>query len=238
MKRNIHIAFLVLSMITSIRLEAQEMKHRSVALSDEQLVFSLFSDVWSGLPEEVEQDLINRGFSIQLFYDRPFSTSNFSMAFGLGWKQHNLYSNAYPVKDRLFGDGQTVFYTVPTRVGTKVIEYTLNKMSLGYLDIPVEFRYRSRSNLKFKASLGISGSVLLTSFTKYIGSDFRGNPDETVKWKRYQLPNVSPYTYTAIFRFGVRQWGFSASYQIPSVFRSGMGPDIRPLSFGLTYNPA
>jgi hypothetical protein len=234
MKRLISIVFLLFT----LQLSAQEKIFRSVAMSDEQLLISLFTDYWEGTPEDVDQRLVNPGLSVYLLYDRPLGLSNFSIAFGLGWVQHNFHSNAYPVRDVLLGGGSTYFYLVPGRVGLKTIEYTRNKVSLGYLSLPLEFRYRSRSDLKFKFSIGATASLLGTSYIKYRGNDFWGNPDELVRLKRYRIPNIAPFVYSVQSRIGVRQWGFQVMYQIPSSFRKGLGPELRPLSFGLTYNPA
>lgn len=230
-------AIILLLLLAGIGLSAQEPSYPSVAMSDEQLVFSFYSDVWKGLPDDVEPDLINRGYSIHLFFDIPISTSSFSLAIGAGWQQHNLYSNAYPARDNLISQGRTQFYLVPTMVGTNAIEYSLNRMSLGYLSMPLEFRYRSRSELKFKLSIGFTGGMLLSGFMKYKGSDYMANPEETVKWKRYGIPNALPYTYGVSFRIGIRQWGLQYHYQLPSVFITDKGPDVRPVSVGLTYHP-
>lgn len=224
-------------LLCALSASAQEKRFPSVAMSDEQLIFGIFLDNWLGLPEYVDGRLINQGYSIQLLYDQPLGLSNFSLAFGLGWRQHNLFSDAYPVKDLLLSEGRTQFYLVPGYVGTESIEYSLNKMALNYVELPVEFRYRSRSDLKFKLTLGGTAALLASSYIKYKGDDFWSNPVDVVKIKRFGIPNAALFVYAANLRIGVRQWGFNVNYQFPSVFKKDMGPDLVPVSFGLTFNP-
>src|ERR1039457_7265220 len=95
-----------------------------------------FNDFWINMPSDVKSRLINQGFTIMSTYNVPFGKSNFSFAIGLGLTIHNMYGNFY-VNSRT---DTTDFKKIPD-----IISYKKSKMTLTYLEIPVEFRFKSKS---------------------------------------------------------------------------------------------
>jgi hypothetical protein len=128
-------------------------------------------------------------------------------------------------------DDSTVFYKVPDS-----INFRRTKFTLGYFDIPLELRYKSKSDVRF--AFGFKFGILMTSFTKYKGDDFSPNDiNKLVIYKKTRIPNVARFRYGLSLRFGYKWlnvWGY---YQLSDVFEKGKGPEMYPVSVGISLMP-
>jgi len=120
-----------------------------------------------------ETKWFNQAISIGAMHDKPLGKGPFSVALGLGFSTYNYHSNLR------VADGDLVAYHIPiwetdsTWHGysstLKPNEFVKNKISWTYIDIPFEFRIRTKPNNKnnyFKISLGAKLSVLLQTHSK------------------------------------------------------------------------
>ncbi|MEI6852949.1 MAG: outer membrane beta-barrel protein [Bacteroidota bacterium] len=213
----------------------------------DRLVFNIFSDIWMGAPtDSMSIKKINRGADFYVMKEFPFGKSNFSFALGLGVGCNNLYSNAMPVKsfslDSLGAkvyDGKTVFTKIPSFSpdGRQPINFKNNKFTQVYLDIPLEFRYRMKNNA-FKFYLGGKVGLMLSNHTKYNGDDYTENyPTGTMRIKEYKIANVSKYRYGITARIGWKWIQVYGYYSLSKLFKKDLGPDMYPISVGLTISP-
>ena len=187
----------------------------------------VFTDIWQDLPQTIEPATINQGVNIFGSYNYILNNGNFSLSPGIGLSYHNLNNKSLTMTI----EDSTIFYPVPDS-----INFRRTKFTLGYFDIPIELRYKSKGDVRF--AFGFKFGILMTSFTKYKGDDFEPNDiNKLVIYKKVRIPNVSRFRYGLSLRLGYKWlnvWGF---YQLSSVFEKGKGPDMYPISVGISLMP-
>ena len=143
----------------------------------DKFIVDVFHDLWQDVPATVDLRAIQQGISLSAMYDINLFESNFSIAAGLGINCHNFYSNAVPT--RKFQDAndpiisaKTIFVPLNQYYG-KEIDYDCNKISLTYLEIPLEFRFKTNpaNDRPFRISLGAKVGYNINNHTKYKGED-------------------------------------------------------------------
>ena len=133
-----------------------------------------FTDIWQGKPSDMRLRTINQGFNIFAMYNLQLAETNSSFSFGLGVDNHNLYSNTRI--ENIHGD--TIKFIPITDV------YQRSKINLTYLSVPLEFKIRLKSEIKF--SVGFKIRYLISSKDKYIG-DVPGEPKGKTNVKRKKI---------------------------------------------------
>jgi hypothetical protein len=195
----------------------------------DRLIFELFTDFWSGLPEGLRQQSVNRGVNIQYLHDFPMGTTNFSLAAGLGFTGHNLYTNhVYFDPDRT---GDHNFIPVADIYSN---EYRNNKLSLNYLTIPLEVRYRTRNlpqTLRLHA--GIRTGWLVSGHTKYVGEVFPGGRQTLIKEKR--LTNIENFLVGFQGRVGYGRFNLHTYLSLTDIFSDNNASDASVFSLGVAF---
>jgi hypothetical protein len=166
----------------------------------------IFTDIWQNTPDGLALYAINRGINVFVMYNYRFGSSNLSFAFGLGLCSHNMYGNSLPEEI----DGETTFIKI-----TDSISYKKSKLVITYLDIPIEFRLKTKS--KFRAALS-------------------GNNDK-VKQKSTNVKYLELFRYGPTVRIGYRWFNITAYYSLSYLFKAGKGPDMYPISVGISLMP-
>jgi len=247
------IMFVALCLALSYSLSAQDKEDKKKTIygkltQADILVADVFTDMWimkGAAKDSIDPKQINRGANVSILKEFPFGTSNFSFAVGLGVSCHNLYSDAYPINytldstgNKVYG-GATYFTKIPAKStdGAQDIHYKNNKFTVVYADIPLEFRFRLKNNA-FKFYLGGKFGVMLSNHTKYRGDNFYEDyPTPTIKTKEYRIPNVNSVRYGITVRTGWKWVQAYAYYSLSHLFKKDKGPDMYPISVGLTISP-
>lgn len=186
---------------------------------------SIYTDLWQGIPEGMDNRTINQGVSYFLMYNHQFGKSNFSGAIGVGMGNHNLYSNTIIGTDTA---GKTVFTPI------EGVDYKKSKLSLTYLDFPVELRFKTKK--KFRLAAGFTAGVNLDSHSKYKGDDLGGTNDK-VKIKRKDIKNLETWRYGVTGLIGYKWFNVIVFYSLTNVFKEDQGPEIYPISIGISLRP-
>jgi len=192
----------------------------------------MFTDIMVKFPSDVKPRTINQGFNVFATYNVPFGKSNFGFSIGLGLTAHNIYGNFTVNK---YADS-TRLVKIPDTTS-----YKRSKMTLAYLEVPLEFRFKSKS--KVSIGIGFKGGFLIGSSTKYVGDGNIKNPDYTLisksltKVKFWGISDLESITYGPTFRIGYKWFNINAAYMLSSVFNKSNGPDVVPLSIGFVLMP-
>lgn len=184
----------------------------------------LYTDLWLSKPEGIDTRDINQGVGAFGMYDYPFGESNFSIAAGVGVGFHNMFTKGM-IEDI---KADTITY-IPF---ADTIDYKKYKLGLSYIDIPLEFRFKTEKKLRF--SVGVKVGFLIDAKTKYKGEREDG---EQVVLKQKQVDNIFNYRFGPMVRFGYDWFNVYAYYQVTKVFEPGRGPESYPLSIGITLLP-
>lgn len=190
----------------------------------DRFVLDINLDNWDKSPEGVKvKGFRSRGVNIMFLDERPFGKGNVAFAWGLGFSSQNFHTNADYFQD---DDADTSGFS-PLN-----IEYDLNKLSLNYIDVPFELRFRTNANAKgkrLKLSAGFKIGVLVNAHTKFNNGAY--------KVKRYHLKNIPDWHYGLSARLGFGKIGVSCFYSLTKLFNDGEGMEITPYSIGLSITP-
>lgn len=230
MKR-IAIAFILLSsLMFSTSLTAQVVN--SATKKKISIGVGLSTDIMMNMPEDIKPWAINRGFNILGTYNMPFGKSDFSFAIGIGLSTHNIYGN--------FVVNSTPDSTVLQRIPDS-IEYKHSKMTLAYLEVPLEFRWKHKS--KVTVGIGFKGGYMISSSAKYVGNgvietnSFTVPTEEKTRIKFWGIKNLENLTYGPTFRVGYKWISLTGYYMMSTMFTKGRGPEMYPISVGFLLMP-
>ncbi len=201
----------------------------------DRFIFDAFFDIWQDVPDGMDLEFYNRGINISLFRDYPLGYSNFSIAPGINFSSHNMYSDHWFKYD----DGKFDFISIKE----KGLSYDNNKISLNYIDIPVEFRYRTRPHRDmphpFRISVGAKLGYLIQAHTKYVGDVYLDNNGSEntreTKIKEYNLNNIESWRYGLTARIGYGYVNIIGYYPLNRIFKDNLGKDMYPISIGASF---
>jgi len=193
-----------------------------IAAKQDRLILNLNWDNWLKTTTGLEvKGFRSRGFSFLLMNEKVIGEGHTAFAWGLGFSSQNVHSNSFPTYNE---DGSKTFLSPIQN------SYDLNKLSCNFVDAALEFRFRTSENesrKRFKISAGLKGGYLVQSHTKY--------EDDNGKFKTYDIKNLNKFQYGVIGRIGYGKWGVSGYYSFVNLFKDGKGPELVPVSIGLSY---
>jgi Outer membrane protein beta-barrel domain len=204
---------------------------------NDHLLIQLSSDHWSGMPDSISshQQGFSRGFNAYFMLDKPFRSSpKFSIGFGLGISTSNI------VFKRTNVDLKSVSPLLPFTHVDSTNHFKKYKLATGYLEIPIEFRYSSKSlepNKSFKAALGLRVGALVNAHTKgKILQDKNNNTVNNYIQKENNKRFINGTRFIATARIGYGILSLFGAYQLNSVLKDGAGPVLHLYQVGLTIS--
>lgn len=219
-------AFLVLFLFFSLNGKAQMVNE--VAKKRVTIGVGMFTDIWFGVPNGIKTRTINQGFQSFVLYNVPFGKSNFGFAIGIGFRAQNMYGN-FLVKS-------TQDSTWLEKIGdTASVNYQRSKLTLPYLELPIEFRFKSKS--KIAVGIGFKVAYLLPAHTKYVGENYNTLTGAKYRAKFREIKNLEQFSYGPTFRMGYRWFNVNAYYSLSKIFTKGNGPEMYPFSIGFLLMP-
>ncbi|MEZ5197134.1 MAG: outer membrane beta-barrel protein [Bacteroidales bacterium] len=189
----------------------------------------VFTDIWQDVPEGVSPKTINPGVNVFGSYNYMLGKSNFSFSPGIGIGVHNMLNESFL---RTQGD-QTYFIQITDTMPD--LAYNKSKFVATYFDIPVELRFKSKSEFRF--ALGFKFGFLIKAHTKYKGDDFIGGNYYKVIYKKARIEHIEKNRYGFTARIGYKWLNLWGYYQLSSLFLFGNGPQMYPISIGITVIP-
>jgi len=188
--------------------------------------FGMFTDLWMNTPDGMKTRTINQGVNVFGTYNVPFGKSNFGFALGLGISVHNLYWNyLYNGSDNSFQ-----FEKIPDSIGHK-----RSKVTLPYLEIPLEFRFRTK--YKFAVGLGFKVGYMIYAHSKWVGDDYLYGTTSTLRTTVSGIKNIEKFSYGPTLRIGYKWFHLNAYYSLSNVFTKSTGIDMYPISIGFLLMP-
>ena len=186
----------------------------------------LFSDIWMNSPDGMKTRTINQGVNVFGTYNLPFGKSNFSFAIGLSISVHNLYWN-YMFKG---SDDSLQFVKIPDSIG-----FNRSKLTLPYLEIPLEFRFKTKS--KVSVAIGFKVGYMIYGHSKWVGDDYLFYTNNTLRYSVKDIKNIERFAYGPTLRVGYKWFNLNAYYSLSKIFSNGKGPDMYPITVGFVLMP-
>jgi hypothetical protein len=193
----------------------------------------LFNDFWREDIKNMSPRTINQGMDFYVTYNVPVEKTPLSFSIGTGLGVHNLYSNAVLVQDNQ--SGNYTFVKISDLDSTKNLSYKKSKISVAYWDFPMEFRFRDKGG--FTLAVGMKFGMNINAMTKYKGDDYTGLTNDKIKMKIKDLDNILKWRYGFTARMGFKMVELYYFYSLTNVFTKGKGPEIAPMSIGISVRP-
>ncbi len=190
-------------------------------------IFTVINDFYVNMPASVDDKFLNLGINFSGLYDYRLGKSNFSFAFGIGLGSHNLKTDALVIEDITnVSDFSPIEDT---------INFKKNKITYTYFDVPVEFRLRTKSDIR--ASVGFKFGFLIDSHSKYRGDDIYFGTTDNIHVKIKDVPNIEKLRYGLTARFGWKFINLTGFYSLTNLFTKNKGPETYPISVGISLMP-
>ncbi|MDZ7742293.1 MAG: outer membrane beta-barrel protein [Bacteroidota bacterium] len=219
------LSILLLSLVIILPLVAQD-KISDEAKKKFSVGIDLFTDIYQDVPNGLDLKTINRGMSVFGMYNYQFGKSNISFAIGGGISSHNMYSGSMVAHM----NDSTFFTQIPDS-----ISYKKSKINLTFLDVPFEFRLKTKS--KFRMALGFKLGFLIGKHDKYKGDALDGSDAGTIITKSTDIRNLEGFRYGPTFRIGYKWINLFGYYQINKMFKPDQGPQMYPITVGISLMP-
>lgn len=178
-------------------------------------------------PDSVSLSPWSRGVNVLLMYDHILPGSkHWSVGIGVGFGSHNYFmeGNILALPDT---NGGTYSNFYPFGPNNQVKRH---KVVRNFIDIPVEFRFRSRPNERghqWKIALGAKLGYRTNIYSKTISN--AGD-----KFKSFIYPDVARSRYGITGRIGYGKVSVNGYYSLSNFFNENKGPIVTPLSIGVT----
>ncbi|MCF8219005.1 MAG: PorT family protein [Bacteroidales bacterium] len=205
----------------------------------ERYMFGMGNDFWLDAPGNADIRNYNPSFVVSFMFDHPFGTSPLSFAAGLGLQSNNLYSDAFIQENDI--NQKSKFKAIPDS-----LDYSKNKISTTYLELPVELRLRMLEDNDLTIAAGFKVGYLINSHTKYKGDNYlnTGTSNSELKIKEHNIPNLVDLRYTATARIAYKNFSLFAHYNLTPLFEedklvdnSGDPNNMYLITTGLLFSP-
>ena len=203
--------------------------------SSDHFMMQLGYTTWQGAPDSIKTGGLPRTFNVYLMLDFPFKTNpHWSVAIGAGVASDNMYFEKGSV------DIASTTSTLVFRNLDSTDHFKKYKLATTYAEAPVELRFSSKPNdnqRSLKAAIGVKVGTLINAHTK--GNTLQNKADQTIndfKQKEFNKRFFNKTRLSATARVGFGHFTLFTSYQLTPLFREGLAPAIRPITFGLTLS--
>jgi hypothetical protein len=238
MKRLLFIVFTLVTVTVFAQEKKQKKDWSKIDLTNranDHFMIQFGADSWMNKPDTIRTKGFSKFLNIYFMTDKPFKNNpRYSVGIGVGIGSSNI------MLDKMQLDLKAVATKALFARADSIDHYKKHKLTTVYLELPVELRFKTNpenSSKGWKAAIGVKVGTLLSAHTKGKGLEDKNNQlinNSIVKEKDKKFINPTRLALTA--RVGTGIFSLFASYQITSVFKESAGPQVRPLSIGVTLS--
>jgi hypothetical protein len=184
-----------------------------------------------GKPDNITTKGFSRTFNGYFLFDFPFkSNPKLSVAVGPGVGTDNIFFDKTTVD---LNDRNGVKFLRDT-----ITRYKKHKLVTGYVEAPIELRYSTNPenmNKGWKFAVGAKiGTLIDAKMKSKIDLDATGTGGYFTKEKDRRYINST--RFALIGRVGLGNFSVFGSYTVTDFFKEGLGPSVRPYSFGVVLS--
>ncbi|MDD5570164.1 MAG: outer membrane beta-barrel protein [Bacteroidales bacterium] len=220
--------FICSLLISGLFAQSDSTKSDKKIKSKAKVLFSINSDMWLNAENDIDIKPISLGMELFSVSKKYFGKSPVGIMYGLGVTCHNINYNMFLSYDTL---NRTVLSKIPDSLNTKK-----NKLSVSYLDIPLEIFFSPKKGKSFNISAGMKAGYLINTHTKYKGKNPDGSGND-LKTKTANIKNVEPFRYGITGRIGYGAVSISCYYSLSSLFKEDKArlKEFTPFTIGITF---
>ena len=187
-------------------------------------------------PAGYEQESWSNGHTLSFMKDILLGKSNFSVGIGMAYTSNNFKSNTRLSVDENTGDASF------TLLNSDSTSYKRNKVNAKYVEVPVEFRFRTKpdDNGRFlRVYLGVRGGIRFSSYSLFENDNAQVryyHPQELNRWSagtylRLGYGSISLYGYYSLLP--LFDYKVPANLPAQQVNTNGMVPVALGLSLSI-----
>jgi hypothetical protein len=194
---------------------------------------------WANKPDSINTKGFSRSFNFYIMIDMPFKTDpRFSVAFGPGIGTDNIFFEKTNIT--------TTNHLNPLKFQNLADTNHFDKYKLvhAFLELPVELRFcvnPEKSDKSFKIALGAKVGTQVSSHTKgkrwvdKNGNLITGFDDKYVQKNKDKF-FFNGNRLVGMMRVGYGNLSLFGTYQLGSLVKEGLGPQVKPYTIGLTIS--
>jgi hypothetical protein len=215
---------------------SQEVQKDSVTVKldslyrEDQFYFSLTYNNLQNKPSGLNQDKFSPSISVGFLRDMPINKDRtIAIATGIGYSL-NVFNHNLQTSDGDLGPGVTRVYEI---INSNTY-FSKNKLSLHYVDLPIEFRYRTstpETHRFWRIYTGFKVSYLFADTYKFEGNG--------VTFKDTNNPDLNKIQYGTYLAMGWNTWNAYVYYRLNPIYKSaeidGKPLDLTTINFGLMF---
>jgi hypothetical protein len=236
------IFFVVLSTLIVASIFAQDQpkqeakkKPSLVNRANDHLLLQFGYTGWASIPDSINTKGFPRTFNAYFLFDFPFkSNPKISVAIGVGVGTDNMFF------DKTYVGIKDITPTLEFHDQSDTTHFKKNKLGTAYIEAPLELRFSSRPenpNKSFKVALGLKGGILMGAHIKQkTQENSHGATLNPYMAKEFSKRFFNSNRFAGTVRIGYGVFSVFGTYQINSLFKTGLGPDVRPWTVGLTLS--
>lgn len=190
---------------------------------EDQIYVSLHYNLLKKKPIDVSQNGFSGGFSIGFIKDIPINEDrNLGLGIGFGYL-YNVYIQNIRISEE---DGVVDFEIIE--------DFTSNNFKTHSIEVPIEFRWRTSTNTKYKFWRVYGGLKL---FYNYLNkSDFK---DSSLNLKTKNIDEFSKLNYGLFIAAGYSTWNLYIYYGVTPIFKdvrlNGDKNNMNDINIGLRF---
>ena len=203
----------------------------------DHIMIQLSSDHLTGMPDSISnhQSGFSKGLNAYVMLDKPFKSSpKYSIGIGIGVGSSNITFKTINI------DLKSTATKLPFTAADSTNHFKKYKLSLSYLEVPLEFRYTSdplNSNKSLKAAIGLKVGTLINAHTK--GKDLQNKNNGLIS-SYIEKENSKKYfngtRFMATARVGYGIFSLFGAYQLNSVLKDVAGAPMKVFQVGITIS--
>jgi hypothetical protein len=146
-----------------------------------------------------------------------------------------LTYNSYGLKNNVRVTSLDSLGTFGAVIPDSIADFSKNKLRASYINVPVmlEFNTSEDNDRSFHIAAGVIGGWKMGSITKQKWE----NGDDKNQLRRKADYNLNPFTLDATARIGYRDFTVFATYGLTSLFEKNKGPEVYPVTVGISILP-
>ncbi|WP_300568840.1 porin family protein [Flavobacterium sp.] len=193
---------------------------------EDQFYFGITYNILNHKPEGVSQNSFSAGVDLGFLRDFPINKKRtVAIAPGLGLSYKNYKQNLIIQED----NGVINYSTIATDA-----PFDKNKLAMCFVEMPIEFRWRTStydSHKFWRVYSGVKLSYMFYNKSRYIATD--------IDYKVSNNPDLNKFQYGAYVATGWNSWNFYAYYGFQNMFKegtlNGKPLDMSTLNIGLMF---
>jgi hypothetical protein len=194
---------------------------------EDQFYFSFTYNILLNRPNGIRQNKFSSGFAGGFLRDMPVNKNRtVAIAAGIGVSYYKYFQNLVIAKD----EDTRVYNPI-----TPGVNYSKNKFDQIFVDVPIEFRWRTstpESHKFWRIYSGIKLSYLVANKSRYV--------DEQYNIKVTRNDDFNKFQAGAYIAWGYNTWNFYGYYGLTPLFSSAAkvnneAVEFNTMNFGLMF---